>query len=197
MPDLTSEFVWYKDGKGYRLVPAAGPRLKPGQRILDAPASAFQFARIVGNGGTQVRVTPLKIGNLFERFAKIRTEDDVLSFVEKYGLLTSGLRGKGDVVHEVIREAEDMRSRMRKSLGRLIVSIDTAGNETRLMVRPACLLDAIWLQYAQSGSRFRTCQGPRCNERFLVGPDVGRRSDTQFCSNKCRVRFHRRKQSRR
>ena len=38
MPDLTLDFTWYRDPKGYRLIPAKVPKLRPGQSILDLPA---------------------------------------------------------------------------------------------------------------------------------------------------------------
>jgi hypothetical protein len=194
MPNLVFDFVWYKDSKGYRLSP--GFRLKPGQRILDVKAEEVQPDRIVRNDGKLLPYQPLKIGDLFERFSRIKTEEDVLKFIEKFGPLThQGLRGKGDVVEELIAEARDMRSRIRKPLGKLNVTIDTMDDETRLRVRPGCLLDAIWLQYAQANTPSREC--PQCHERFLVGAAAGRRSDAKYCSPECRVKFNSLERSRR
>src|SRR5437899_3337524 len=105
MPNLTFDFPWYKDSKGYRLIPTKPVKQKPGQSMLDAilemPAKDVQRAWIVRNGGSLLPYEPLspKIGNLFERFSRIKTEEDVLKFVETYGPLTqNGLRGKGDIV---------------------------------------------------------------------------------------------------
>ena len=139
----------------------------------------------------------MEIGNfLFKRFAEIKTPEDVLKFVETYGPLTyAGLRGKGDIVEEIIDEARDMRNGVRKHLGKLNVSIDTTADEAMLNVRPACLLDAIWLQYAQANPRTRPRR--QCGERFLFGAAAGRRRDAQFCSDECRKRFNSLKRSRR
>jgi hypothetical protein len=191
MPNLTFEFAWYKDSKGYELKP--GFRLKPGHSLMDTKASDIQPDRIVGKGGRLVSCTPLKIGDLFERFSRIKTPEELLAFVEKYGSLTHG--GKGDVVEKLLNEARDMRSRVHKHLAKLNVSVDSFGNEVRLTVRPTCLLDAIWLQYAQAGARSRVCR--QCDERFLVGAAAGRRSDAEYCSPECRVKFNSLKRSRR
>jgi hypothetical protein len=189
MPQLEFDFTWYKDAKGYRLTPERG-------RGLDAPAWEVQPARIVRNRGRLLPYEPLRIEDLFERFSRIKTPEDVLRFVETYGPLThSGLRGKGDVVHDLIAEARDMRSSVSKPLGRLNVTIRNAVSETRLRVRPASLLDALWLQFAQAGSRSREC--PQCHERFLVGVAARRRADAKFCSAECRKRFNSLRRSRR
>jgi hypothetical protein len=195
MPELTLDFTWYKDSKGYRLVP--GTRPKPGQSLLhDVPASEV-VARIVRNDGRLVPWQPLRIGDLFERFSRLSTAEELLKFVERYGPLTrQGLRGKGDVVGVVLNEARSMRLWVGKPLlEKLDVSIDITGGETRLKVTPACLLDAIWLQYAQSGARSREC--PQCHKRFLVGAAAGRRRDAQYCDDECRKRYNSLKRSRR
>jgi hypothetical protein len=197
MPTLTLDFTWYKDSKGYRLT-RRDLRLKPGQDILDVMATDIQPTRIARNRGSLMPYQPLssRIGNLFERFSRIKTQDDVLEFVETYGPLTqNGLKGKGDIVEELIAEARDMRSRVSKPLGKLNVTVLSTGGETQLRVRPVCLLDAIWLQYAQANTRSREC--PQCHERFLVGAAAGRRRDTEYCSPECRVKFNSLKRSRR
>lgn len=61
-----------------------------------------------------------------ERFSRIRGAEDVLKFVQTYGPLTrNGLKEKGDIVPVLINEAEDMRSRVSKPLGKLNVTILT------------------------------------------------------------------------
>lgn len=199
MPNLTFDFSWYKDSKGYRLTPAKPINVKRGQSIFDAVMTAtatdIQPVRIVGKGGPLRRCQPLKIENLFKRFSDIKTEEDVLKFVGTYGPLTlSGLRGKGDIVEELINEAEDMRSSRVSKQMKLVVTVLNTG-ETRLRVRPTCLLDAIWLQYAQANTRSREC--PQCGEPFLVGATAGRRADAAYCSAECRKKFNSLKRSRR
>jgi hypothetical protein len=194
MPNLVFDFVWYKDSKGYRLVQPPSVAHQ-GRDLLDLPPT--EPTRIVRNGGRLIRYEPLRIETLFEHFSRLRTEDDVLKFVETYGPLTdSGTRrGKGDNVRELIEEAKDMRSRTGRPPWNLYVSINPTRDELRLRVRPACLLDAIWLQYAQANTRSREC--PQCHEQFLVGAAAGRRADAEYCSEQCRVKFNSLKRSRR
>jgi hypothetical protein len=208
MPNLEFDFTWYKDTKGYRLVSAPRmPKRRSMREILETRIDDIQPARIVRNGGRLVPYQPLKIDNLFARFTEIKSEADVLAFVEKFGPLTadglellavgrgrSGYRQNGDVVPVIIDHARSMLGTARMLLSPLSVMIVTDRNETRLQVSPACLLDAIWLQYAQANTRSRQCR--ECGERFLVGSG-GRRADAEFCSDKCRVKFNSLNRSRR
>jgi hypothetical protein len=195
MPDLTFDFTWYKDRKGYRLIPA-----KPSRRrsILDAKAGDVQPARIVRNGGTLQSYRPLEFfPNLFSRFIDMaKSENGVLEFVEKFGPLThDGLRRDGDVVPAVIDQAENMSQVLRgriiaMPLNSLNASLVTERNDIRLKVSPACLIDALWLQLAQAKSvtNFREC--PQCHRSFMTGRRTNRRADAKFCSIECKTKFH-------
>jgi hypothetical protein len=206
MPELLFDFTWYKDAKGYELVPAKPLRLRPGQSILDVPISEFDSARIVGKGGPLQPYRPLdKFPNLFRYFTSMpRSETGVLEFVEKFGLLTyKGLRGKGDVVPAIIDQAESMSEVLigrvvAIRLNKLNASIVTDRDEMRLKISPACLLDAVWLQLAQAkghgAGSFRQCQ--QCAVLFTVGAGYDRRADAKFCSDKCRIEFNSLKRSR-
>jgi hypothetical protein len=199
MPNLSFNFEWFRDPKGYQLIPAPAPRFKLQSlgKTIDAwdTLEDDRVARIVRNGGKLERYQPLEIKTLFERFAKIRKEADVLKFVETFGPLTREglLRGKGDIVHKIIADAEHMCGGASKHLASLIVDIDPSRGETRLKVTPVCLLDAIWLQYAQSGARSHQC--PQCDKRFLVGAGTGRRRIAEYCSDECRVKYNSLKRS--
>jgi hypothetical protein len=69
-----------KTARGYRLVPGKNLNLKRGQSVFDAvmkmPMKDIQPDRIVGNGGALLPSQPLTIGDLFERFSRIRTPED-------------------------------------------------------------------------------------------------------------------------
>jgi hypothetical protein len=190
MPDLIVEdFKWYKDQKGYRLVPA-----KLARRGVDSPFDDIEPARIVRNGGTLQMYQPLNIPNLFSHFTSLaRSEDGVLKFVQRYGPLTRGGLGKGgDVVEAIIKEAESMAqalrgggvSRMMTKFNAWIVADQTG---MRFKVSPTSLLDAIWLQFVQSKSKFRECL--QCGELFMHGVGA-RRGDAKFCSDECRIKYN-------
>src|SRR5262249_8260597 len=203
MPELTFNFTWYKDPKGYRLIPASPLSRRFGQSILDVAAADFRPARIVRNGGALQPYRPLDIPSLFRRFIDMsRSDEDVLKFVEKFGPLThDGLRRNGDIVPAVIEQAETMSQALRgriiaMPLNKLNVSIVTDHNSgMRLKMHPACLLDALWLQLAQAKSvtNFRECL--QCGRSFMAG-GAGRRADAKFCSDKCRIEFNSLKRSR-
>jgi hypothetical protein len=197
MPDLTFDFTWHKDPKGYRLVPAKLPRLRPGQSPLDVPSIGIEPARIVRNGGALQSYRPLEhFPALFDRFIRTATsEKGVLEFVEKFGPLThDGLRGKGEIVLDVVDQARDMARYGGRGLGKLNAWIEVDHEGMRLKVKPTCLLDALWLQLAQANPRSRVC--PQCRKSFLIGVAVNRRKDAQFCTDECRIKFNSLKRSR-
>ncbi len=190
---LTLDLTWYRDAKGYRLIPAK-PIFRPAQSILEARAGV-QPARIVRNGGALQSYRPLDAPfpkPLFEDFLKVKTENDVLNFVQRFGPLThDGLRKKGDVVPAVIEEAKEMSQVLRgrtiaRPLGKLNVSIVEG---SRLKISPSSLIDAMWLQLVQSSGKFRECE--QCRKLFS-----GLRADARFCSDGCRIKFNNLQRSR-
>jgi hypothetical protein len=187
MPDLTLDFTWYRDPKGYRLIPA---RI-PDSITDDVRMSAIQPGRIVRKGGKLQSYRPLDhFPALFDRFINTATtENGVLEFVEKFGPLTEeGLRGKGDVVDEIVEQAEAMARPGSRTLNRFSASVIVGQDEMRLKVSPICLLDALWLQLAQANTRSREC--PQCRKPFRIGVAVRRRKDARFCSDDCRIKFN-------
>jgi len=190
MPDLTLDFKWYRDPKGHRLIPARFPKLRKGQSIMDAPMADIEPSRIVRNGGELQSYRPLEIHNLAGLFIKMaRSETGVLEFVEKFGPLTSdGLRGKGEIVFEIIDQAEAMVRYGTKGLGRFKAWIEIDNEGMRLKVQPTSLLDALWLLLAQTNTRSRVCR--QCRTPFPIGVAVGRRRDAKFCSDDCRIKFN-------
>jgi hypothetical protein len=201
MPDLMLEFTWYRDPKGYRLIPAKPVPLKPGQSILNAPLGDIRPARIVRKGGQLQSYQPLKIEDLFERFVDLCGSDEgVKKFVETYGPLThQGIREEGEIIDEVKRQAKEMSEAMRgriiaMPLNKFNAAIVTDDEGLRLKVWPASLLDALWLQLAQAGrERLRQCR--QCGKPFIIGRG-NRRADAKFCSDQCRIKFNSLKRSR-
>src|SRR5262249_14375276 len=159
-----------------------------GQSVLDVPAREIEPARIVRNRGALQSYRPLEIPKIVDHFIRTATSEvGVLRFVEKFGPLTSeGLRGKGDVVPEIVDQAKAMLRPGATSLNKLNASIVIDHEEMRLKVWPACLLDALWLQLVKDNARTAEC--PQCHEPFRIG--VGRRKDARFCSEDCRIKFN-------
>src|SRR5262249_8921357 len=106
MPNLTFDFTWYRDSKGYKLVPAKfGDRRLP---IPDRPAKDIQPPRVVRLGGALRSYRPQ--ADLWRRFVTLQTEDAVVEFIKRWGPLTdAGLRGKGDIVPQVLDQACEMK----------------------------------------------------------------------------------------
>lgn len=209
MPDLSIDFTWFHDPKGYRLIPAK-PTLRRGQSVLNVPSRDIQPARIVRNHGTLQEYRPLDaFPELFKTFidAAVRypmpkseedralapvtkSQEGILKFVERFGPLTyEGLKGPGDNVPDLIDAAETMlqvRSGrlFGRFLGKLNVSILAERNGIRLKVEPPDLLSALWLQVAQDGQRGdRECA--QCRR-----PVLRRRADARFCSDSCRIEHY-------
>jgi hypothetical protein len=197
MTTISLAFKWYRDPKGYRLIPAKPIKRRPGQSNLDTLVEDAPVALIVRNGGPFQSYQPLdKFPRLFRYFIDMaRSEDGVLKFIETYGPLTGeGLRS-GENVSKVIDWAYDMSNALRghisaMSLSPLKASIITERGKMKLEVGPSSLIDALWLQLVQSQSqpnRFRECE--QCGEEFMVGPGA-RRADARFCKDECRIKFN-------
>ena len=145
-----------------------------------------------------------ELPDLYEQFARIKSEADAIKFVRAYGPLThDGLKGKGDTIYTIQRQAESMAA------GHLHVGLDVElvlctlhatlaadHNGIHLKIEPANLLDALWLQFAQAVSRGLANRCKQCNALFATGPDAKRRRKAQFCSVECKIKFHSLKRSR-
>ena len=202
MPDLTFDFVLNIDVEGYRLIPGKSPRCPKGvpfdEFFPKIRLDDIQPPRIVRKGGKLQRRYPLRISNLFKIFVDMaQTEKGVLKFINMYGPLTRDK--EGDDVVEVIDQAKQMLELLQGGWGngvmllnKLSVWIETKRNgKIELKVRPACLLDAMWLQLAQSRSVMNIRECPQCHKSFMVGGGGGaQRRDAKFCSDECRIKFN-------
>jgi hypothetical protein len=199
MTAIHIDFTWYFDKKGYR--PKDG--------------------RLVRRGGELQAYRPLgDFPTLFRIFIKkCRSESGVVDFVNKFGPLNAspgdlintrvlGLPGfmaaRGDSIREVIQQAKLMAKleRDHKSdipqipLTSLEAFLVTDSGEIRLKLSPSRLIDAIWLQMAQSitsGRDVRECL--HCGGLFEVGPGSDRRLDAKFCKDQHRIAFNNRRRS--
>lgn len=177
-------FTWWRerDSRDYEVVDA--PRSdQSGEALLDEAPTSIEADRVVPKRKCLDRYQPLdEFPDLWERFACIKKREDAIAFVRAYGPLSrEGLRGKGDIIENILSEAESMR---RESVGvtKLYARIDSG----QIGVSPSNLLDAIWLQYTKAKSEGRTNRCPQCQRIFAKGPDTGRRKDAIFCSLACK-----------
>ena len=176
MPELTLDFTWYKHPEG--LPPRSGEA---------APAAAWAIA--LGRTGHWDRARPdfwegreasidrpLEIPNLVGRFIEMaKSEAGVLKFVEKFGPLTDdGLRGKGEVVPEIMDQVEAMVRYGTRGLGKFKAWIEIDHEGMRLKVRPSCLLDALWLLLAQTNTHQECANNAVSRSRLVLLLDEGR-----------------------
>jgi hypothetical protein len=96
MLEFNIRFEFHRFGEGYDLAPspAAAPNVVPKNMIIPrgrAPSAYLSFE---------------KFDTLYSAFAKLRTQEELLRFVGKFGLLMG--RG-GDSVFDVLREAQFFR----------------------------------------------------------------------------------------
>jgi hypothetical protein len=160
-----------------------------------------QVPRIVAKGVCLERYQPLKeFPDLYERFAKLRSQDDVVKFIRTYGPLTEeGLKGgKGDDTFGGLVQAECM-AKGNLHIGMVVCNLNTRlvadHNGLRLQAEPTNLLDALWLQFAQARSKGLANRCEQCGKLYATGPDTKRRRHTKFCSVECKTKYHSLKRS--
>jgi hypothetical protein len=200
------DFTSYVDRAGYEIVPDRTPKLRPGQTWLDLKLRDIVPARIVGKGGRKFRRRLDDYPQLFSDFANVKTPEKLLAFVVAHGPLTQRITGgwKGDIVPVLLRQAEMMSERFEDRAGRIPIAIPLIDVKASLDVdnsikyRPATLLDALWLQFAQSlsdGAKMRVCRLKSCRKRFPVGGKSGKRLVAEFCCDAHRIEFNSLKRS--
>jgi hypothetical protein len=196
------EFTSHVDRKGYRIV--AAKRYPKGEDIWSRP---YHADRIVALGGEERTVRLSQYPRLFGEFAKVRTPEELLAFVTKYGRLTAGR--KGDDIPLLLDEARAMQECLAKPHKdiqpstpminlRAWLATDKVKGTVSVRVGPTKLLDALWLQLGHSlagGTQWRECRG--CGMWFPVGGTSGKRSVSEFHSDQCRIDFNSLKRTRR
>jgi hypothetical protein len=222
MAQVLIDFGWWKDAKGYRLVPET--ERTPEEALIEHPlgirlASGIRPLRLVRLGGDLIPYRPLDhFGQLFRIFANdVRTSKDALAFAQRFGPSTvDGFDEEvGESIETTIVHAEAMREFLGYAggdkrllargieaqiapLGQLDVALvlDPATTTPKLRLSPSNLRDALWLQFGQAlsgGASLRQCQ--HCGGWFETGVRAGRRRDAKFCSDEHRVAFNSLKRS--
>jgi hypothetical protein len=82
---VSIDFTWHKDARGYHL-------LKKGSLPGDRPT----IDTIMPNGGERILIRPMETADLYRVFAHLDSTEQLLEFVEKFGLLgPEGARYRG------------------------------------------------------------------------------------------------------
>jgi hypothetical protein len=209
-------FEWWVDEAGYHLVDAEPDKpeklMEDGREIFITTLNGIgRPQHVIANGGRRRPTQPLKhFASLYKDFANLKTPEEVLRFINKYGYLTE-FNGGGDDVPVVLRHAKTLRGWLdnmpRKKLaawignegkwvGRLSAEliVDSKG-ALRLRIIPNSLLGAIWIQMAYSiagGITIRGCL--HCGQWFEAGQG-SRRLDAKFCSKEHQRQYNSLKRS--
>jgi len=154
--------------------------------------------RIVAKGVRLDRYQPLKeFPDLYERFAQLQTQADVVKFIRTFGPLTEAgfPKGQGDNLVTALSSAKGMKAGNIYH-GHIVSVLRLVEGPTRLQIEPPSLIDALWIQFAQDVSRgdARVCK--QCGALFATGPDAKRKRRALFCSDECKIRFFSLKRSR-
>jgi len=211
MPDLL-RFEWTRDPKGYAIQHV--PRANIGQkRTLLSEMIGDKHDVIKGKGGKPESYRPFASGPaIYKTFIDLKNEASILEFANNYGFLAER-RGSERLdfwresiggMRESVRFAESgvidkfVERWNRRSPARLAIEFDpivTDGTPT-LRIVPRTLLDALWLQVAQSlasSTSLRQCI--ECQSWFVFGTGTGRRKSADYCSDRCRKAAWRQRKS--
>jgi hypothetical protein len=178
-----------------------------------------KIPRIVAKGVCMEAYSPLdEFPDLYERFGKVRSQQDVVKFVRTFGPLTEdGLNGgEGDNIVKILALARCMAAGdlhvgfLQRADGlpdpwggdlveqalRLKAKLTLEHDGLHLQVEPTNLLDALWFQFADALHQGHTNRCRQCKKLFATGPAARRRRGAEFCSFECKTKFHSLKRSR-
>jgi hypothetical protein len=194
-------FAWWRERNpsDYEEIMVERPARRP--RFSDVLHPERQ-ARIVAKGVSLERYEPLeRFPDLYERFANLRSQEDVINFVRRFGPLTDeGLHGgKGDCLFTALHQAGCMAAG-NLHIGLVFCTLNAElvadHDGIHLKVEPTNLLDALWLQFAEAAAAGRANRCRQCKALFATGPDANRRKGAEFCSVECKTKYHSLKRSR-
>lgn len=200
------DFEWQRDEAGYDLVMGDGPTdfdVVDGHPVNPRPT---QELRIVRRGGRLVPCPPLN-PDLYLVFARsAHDEEGLLEFVKRHGPLSQGGNRRGESAADGIEAAAQMRYLLVQVKGQenpqfsdeiecsdvdILIGNDPLTGKFQIKYHVSSLKDALWIQCAEAvcgGKGFRQCD--RCGTLFRTGPGTGRREDSKYCSDTCRISFN-------
>ena len=195
-------FTWFRE-RNPRDYKEIKPELRRETPTMVGYVLKDRVSRIVAKGVGLERYEPLEeFPDLYARFAKLRSQEDVVKFIRTFGPLTEeGLpKGKGDDLFKMLSQAQRIAAgnlHVGIVLTKLNASLVAEHDGLHLRVEPANLLEALWFQFAQAASKGLANRCKQCGALFATGPDAKRRRGAEFCSLECKTEYHSKIRSRR
>jgi hypothetical protein len=213
MTQVDKEFCWWRDPEGYKILKGR-PDLPMPALNDEVTSDTPSLLSCIGTPDTVLlKSTPepflvsgiVSSEPLYMKFANIKTEDDVLTFCNLYGVPTDPKRPAivcDDVLNDgIINKAQLFRqlidAKRQKTLPSGIDQISAliavglfvdASGKVRRRSYSANLLNFMMYQVIQAFDRGivgLVC--PHCGRYFEKGPGSGRRRDSKYCTEKCRL----------
>jgi hypothetical protein len=176
-----------------------------------------RYTRIFPKGKRPLSYDPLRTRHaLYGEFAKIKTQAELLKFVNRHGPLTKDGNDvqRGETVEFALSQAAEIRRLLasyseepepRGATVPFLARIDTSLTFDAFTARPKItavprnLLEALWFQCAQAivgGTVVRYCL--ECGKQFKAGLGRGKgpRRDAKFCSSEHQIAFNNRNRRR-
>jgi hypothetical protein len=225
MIDILGEFEWFRDPKGYRIVPFSSFKIR--EHVLKGRDVEWVVPK--GAAKTQVSYQPFaRGGDLCTAFASVKTREELLNFIHSHGLLTSTGEPPFDPAFKAFPAGEPVPLGLANAemFRELLTMHALAGPKelaayfqakiagfvgggqagrveilpdpvrgVRLRISPPTLLGALWYQLALKLSDANHRMCPLCNRIFEVGPGTKLRTDAKFCCHEHKVEYFNRKRS--
>jgi len=220
MAQIAIELDWARDPKGYRLVETGRPkelrivRNGTGHGPKNLPPFQPLSIDLLFKNFANIATTAQGALEFVRRWGSLTPEGwdeeagDVVSEVTFHAEYMRGVlgvwAGKQKHLHMPVGRGQVGPHRLivspydtgYSSLLQAKVVWDPFAKALKWELRPASLLDALWLQLGQAVTanvQFRQCE--RCGQFFVAGPGTGRRLDAKFCSDEHRIAFNSLKRS--
>lgn len=181
---------WHRYAQGYEIQPKkkGDPNGLTIMHTMDTPE------RIIGRGKEIQYDFGDKCLGAYSEFMNVESPQQLLNFVEKYGLLHQN----GFFTDAGLTSAKNMKMVKKNRHGygiplgptEIILKFDAKGNP-RLEIIPRSLEQALWLQY---GETISNNQNPKecqlCGKIFMTGSRKTSRRDSKFCCPEHRQKYN-------
>ena len=197
-------FEWQKDQYGYEFGPRAGPSRS--WAVIQRKGGPFLGYRLDIEGTD---------AGLCRQFASLDpTFDKAIGFANQYGFLVEKRLNEEPIqlwldwiwrMKDLVTAIDEDRYEDfwkgfnephyhdKPLFAARIEPHEVVPKKSKFQLVPQSLLAAMWFElgnYATKGTALKQCEF--CPKWFPVGPGTGRKPSKRFCSDKCRVAWHRR-----